>query len=234
MQETLDRLLSLLDLLPVETLYLLIGVGAAVENVFPPVPSDAFVLLGGVLADRGLLAWPLVLVVAWTANLAMGIFVYLAGRRYGRAIFDTRWGRWLLRPRQLSEMATFYERHGALTILVSRFFPVFRVVVPAFAGISRLGFWRTAAPLAAASGLWYGVLVWAGIVASRNVPRLVRWAETANLWLLAAAGALAVAVALWWWRSRGDDEEETATDGGGARPDRNPRPDDGERGRDGP
>lgn len=205
MQETLDRLLALVGFVPVETLYVVIAVGAAVENVFPPIPSDTFVLLGGVLADRGFLAWRVVLAVAWSANLAMGLFVYLAGRRYGRAIFDTRWGQWLLRPHQLNQMAAFYERHGALTVLVSRFFPVFRVLVPAFAGISRLGFWRTAAPLAASSAVWYGVLVWAGIAASRNIPRLVRWAETANLWLVAAAATLAGLVLAWWWRSRAGD-----------------------------
>lgn len=205
MQETLDRLLALLDVVPVETLYLVVAAGAAVENVFPPIPSDTFVLLGGVLADRGFLEWRVVLAAAWLANLAMGLSVYVAGRRYGRAIFDTRWGQWLLRPHQLNQMAAFYERHGALTVLVSRFFPVFRVLVPAFAGISRLGFWRTAAPLAVATGVWYTVLVWAGIAASRNVPTLVRWAEAANLWLVAAAAALVAVVAVWWWRSRGGD-----------------------------
>lgn len=216
MQETLDRLLALLDVVPVEVLYLVIGAGVAVENVFPPVPSDTFVLLGGVLADRGFLGWEIVLAVAWFANLGTSVCVYLAGRRYGRAIFDTRWGQWLLRPHQLSQMAAFYERHGVVTVLVSRFFPVFRVLVPAFAGISRLGFWRTAGPLAVATGAWYTVLVWAGIAASRNVPRLVRWAETANVWLLAAAAALAALVGAWWWHSRRGDGDGTSGSADGA------------------
>lgn len=202
MQETFERLLNLLNLFPVESVYLLVGAGAALENVFPPVPSDTFVVLGGVLADRGLLAWEVVLGVAWAANVLMGCTVYVMGRRYGQAIFDTRWGQWLLRPHQLQRMADFYDRHGTLTILVSRFFPVFRVVVPAFAGISRLGFWRTVLPLGAATAAWYGALVWAGIVASRNIPRLVRLLESANLWLVAGAAVLAGAVGFWWLRTR--------------------------------
>jgi membrane protein DedA with SNARE-associated domain len=203
----LDRLLELVEMVPVETVYLLVGAGAAVENVFPPVPSDTFVVLGGVLADRGFLEWELVLAVAWIANLTLGCFVYLMGRRYGRAIFETRWGRWLLRPHQLQRMAGFYEQYGTLTILVSRFFPVFRVLVPAFAGISRLGFVRTAAPMGIAAAAWYAALVWAGVFASRNVPRLVRWMETANVWLLAGAGVLALALGTWWWRTRRHDGE---------------------------
>lgn len=213
MQDLLDRLLDLLDVVPVETVYLLVGVGAAVENLFPPVPSDTIVVLGGVLADRGILDWRLVLGVAWGANFLMGCFVYVMGRRYGRAIFDTRWGAWLLRPHQLERMSRFYDRYGTLTILVSRFFPVFRVLVPAFAGISRLRFWRMALPLGLASAIWYSVLVWAGVIASRNVPHLMAWFEAANVWLLVGAGLLALGVLAWWWstrRSADRDPEGTA------------------------
>jgi membrane protein DedA with SNARE-associated domain len=206
-QETLDWLFGLLGAVPVEAVYVLVGVGAAVENVFPPVPSDTFVLLGGILADRGMLVPELVFGIAWSANLFLAIGVYAMGVRYGRAIFRTGWGRWLLRPHQLRRMASFYDRYGTLTVLVSRFFPVFRVLVPAFAGVSRLGFWRTTIPLGLASALWYGLLVWAGMFASRNLPRLLGWLERANTSLLVAAGLLAAAVFAWWWRTRHRERE---------------------------
>lgn len=209
MQETLDWLFGLLGAVPVELVYVLVGVGAAVENVFPPIPSDTFVVLGGILADRGMLEVELVLGIAWASNLVLAVGVYLMGVRYGRAIFDTGWGRWLLRPHQLRRMADFYGRYGTLTVLVSRFFPVFRVLVPAFAGVSRLGFWRTTIPLALASAVWYGLLVWAGMFASRNVPRLVGWLNRANTWLLVAAGVVAVSVFVWWWRTRHHEAEDT-------------------------
>lgn len=207
MQETLDWLFGLLGAVPVEAVYVLVGVGAAVENIFPPVPSDTFVVLGGILADRGMLVPELVFGVAWSANLTLAIGVYVMGVRYGRTIFQTGWGRWLLRPHQLRTLAGFYERHGTLTVLVSRFFPVFRVLVPAFAGVSRLGFWRTTIPLGLASALWYGLLVWVGMFASRNLPRLVGWLERANTSLLVAAGLLAALVFAWWWRTRHRERE---------------------------
>ncbi len=208
MQEQLEAFLRLVGSIPVETVYLLVGLGAAVENIFPPVPSDIVVVVGGILADRGMLDVRLVFVVAWASNLLLALGVYLAALRFGGGIFSTRWGRWLLRPAQLERMSLFYEDYGTLTILVSRFFPVFRVLVPAFAGISRLGFWRTALPLAIASAAWYGVLVFGGVVASRNVPRIVNALTTINT--TAGIVALLVGVALvgWWWRSRHGDEGE--------------------------
>lgn len=202
MPDQLEGLVDLLRAFPVETVYVLIGAGAAVENIFPPIPSDTFVLLGGVLADRGVLEARYVFGVAWLSNILLASFVYLMGLRYGRAIFETRWGAWILRPHQLRRMDEFYRRYGAITVLVSRFFPVFRVLVPAFAGISRLGFWRTTLPLGLASAVWYGILVAAGIFTSRNVPRLLDLLGQVNAGLLVGALALAALVAAWWWRSR--------------------------------
>ncbi|MCL7970778.1 MAG: VTT domain-containing protein [marine benthic group bacterium] len=207
MQEQLEAFLQLVGGIPVEMIYLLVGVGAAVENLFPPVPSDVVVVAGGMLADRGILRSELVFLVAWVSNLLLALGVYLAARRFGGGIFSTRWGRWLLRPAQLERMSLFYEDYGALTILVSRFFPVFRVLVPAFAGISRLGFWRTAVPLAAASAAWYAVLVAGGILASRNIPRIVGALTAENTTAGTVALLVAVGLAWLWVRSRRHDEE---------------------------
>jgi len=210
MQEQLEAFLHLVGGVPVEAVYLLVGAGAAIENLFPPVPSDIVVVGGAILADRGILDVRLVFLVAWASNLVLALGVYVAARHFGGGLFSTRWGRWLLRPVQLERMSLFYEDYGALTILVSRFFPVFRVLVPAFAGISRLGFWRTALPLAIASAVWYLVLVIGGVFASRNIPRLVGALTAVNT----TAGLLALAVAAglaWlWWRSRRADAPESS------------------------
>jgi len=205
MQEQIEAFLHLVGGVPVETVYLLVGIGAAVENLFPPVPSDVVVVAGGLLADRGVLNARLVFLVAWASNLLLALGVYFAARHFGGGLFSTRWGRWLLRPAQLERMSLFYEDYGALTILVSRFFPVFRVLVPAFAGISRLGFWRTALPLTLASAVWYAGLVGAGVLASRNIPRIVRALTAVNTTAGLLAALVAVLLAWLWVRSRREE-----------------------------
>lgn len=208
MHESVDGLLELVSRLPVEVLYLLVGAGAAVENLFPPIPSDMFVVAGAIAADHGLLDSRLVFLVAWASNLVLALAVYAAARRYGGGIFGTRWGRWLLRPQQLHRMSLFYREYGTLTILVSRFFPVFRVLVPAFAGISKLGFWKTAVPLSIASAVWYGALVAGGVLFSRNIDRLLGALGAVNTTAGILAGLIAMLLLLIWWRSRHDDEED--------------------------
>ncbi|MFW6088510.1 MAG: DedA family protein [Gemmatimonadota bacterium] len=209
----LEKLIGLISRIPVETIYLLIAAGAAIENVFPPIPSDVIVLAGAILADRGVLRPDAVFFVAWAGNITLSLAVYFAARSYGAGLFATRWGRWLLRPRQLERMAVFYDQYGTLTVLVSRFFPVFRVLVPAFAGVSRLGFWRTAIPLTIASAVWYGALVATGVLLSRNLPRLVEAVQAANATVAGIALLVAGLITFVWWRTRRHDDEGGSVDG---------------------
>jgi membrane protein DedA with SNARE-associated domain len=187
--------------------YVLLGAGAAVENIFPPVPSDTVVVLGGILSDRGGLQVGTVLAVAWVSNVSAALLIYALARRHGRGIFQTRWGRRLLRPHQLNQLSGFYERYGLIAIFGSRFLPVLRVLIPVFAGITKVGFVRTAIPLASASLAWYTVMVFAGVFASRNIERLFQLLGAANNWLLGVALALIVVIAFWWFRSRHDRED---------------------------
>ena len=77
-------------------MYAVLALLAAVENVIPPVPSDAAVALGAFLTNRGLTTPLGVFFVTWIANLAGAAAVYFLARRYGRRLFATRIGRRLL------------------------------------------------------------------------------------------------------------------------------------------
>lgn len=203
--QDIQRLIGLLTGLPPGAAYALIAAGAALENVFPPVPSDTFTILGAVLTDRGGLQAPWVLLSAWLANVTGAMFVYGVARRHGPAFFRDGWGRRVLRPHQFARVTIFYERYGLWAIFFSRFLPVLRVVIPTFAGFSGLGVVRTVIPVATASLLWNAVILWAGIFASRNVGTLLDLLGRANLWLLGIATALLAGIGIWWFRSRREE-----------------------------
>ena len=183
-------------------IYLVIGAGAAVENVVPPVPADTFVLLGAFLAAAGRASALLVFFATWVPNVGGALAVYALARKYGRGFFDTRAGYWLLRPRQLDQIGRFYHRWGIFAIFGSRFLPAFRAVVPVFAGVTHVPVWKVAPPLALASALWYGALVLLGATAGRNFESILRFFDRASTVLLAIAGLLVAAFLYWWWRTR--------------------------------
>ena len=206
MTGSVEQLLEWLSAAPAALVYLAIALAAALENIVPPIPADVIVLFGGVVAGQGVVNVWLVFLGVWLANVGSALLVYLFGLHYGESFFKGRWGKLLLQPQQLEQLDSFYRRYGVRVIFVSRFLPMFRAVVPVFAGVSRLGFWRTALPMAAASGLWYGMLVYLGSVAGQNWREIVDTLSGAGRWLWIVALVVAGGVAWWWWRTRKSGE----------------------------
>lgn len=198
----IEPLLKDLSEIGPQWVYAAVAAGVAIENVFPPIPADTFVVIGAFLSVYGKVTGWGVFAVTWVANTSTALVTYGLARRWGRAVLNTRTGVWLLRPRQLERLASLYHGHGSKIIFFSRFLPAFRVLVPVFAGISHLPFWRTAVPVAVASALWYGFLVMAGALAGRNWRLIVDALGNVNTVLLIAALLLSAIVAYVWWRTR--------------------------------
>lgn len=196
--ELLQRLLGL----PEGWLYVVLGAAAALENLIPPIPADVVILLGGFLAGHGAARVWAVFLVVWLSNVAGAMLVFAIGRRYGAGFFSGRWGRMVLQRHQLDSLDGLYRRHGFLVIFVSRFLPMFRAVVPAFAGIAGLRPALALLPIAFASGLWYGALILLGAAAGRNWQRVLEMLQRSSGWLGGIALIVLLAVARWWWVSR--------------------------------
>lgn len=184
-------------------LYAVLGVGAAIENIVPPIPADTFILLGGFLAARGRAAEGVVFLVTWTANVLSALAVYTAAYRYGDSFFQTRLGRYVLDPKQVEVARRFYRRWGAAAVFYTRFLPGLRAVTPVFAGLVRQRPLSVVVPLLLASAIWYGALVWVGAFAGRNIDQLLEMQNRVNWVLASIAGVIFVLVAWWWFRSRG-------------------------------
>jgi len=190
-------------------LYALLGAGSALENFFPPVPADTFVLLGAFLAATGKADALTVFLVTWVCNTLAGLLVYWAGFRFGRPFFQVGLGRHVLNQRQLERLGGFYSRWGLPAVFFARFLPGLRAMVPVFAGVTHQRFPVIAFPILVASGIWYGLLVWLGSTAGRNLPAIRAWLASTNRVLLGLTLVLFVLCLTWWVRSRrGHGEEE--------------------------
>lgn len=183
-------------------IYLILGAGAAVENIVPPIPADTFVLFGAFLAAAGRASAWVIFLVTWIANVATAFGVYALALRHGARIANTPIARWILQPHQIEHISRFYSRFGGLALAISRFLPAFRAVVPVFAGLSRMPWYRVLPPVAIASGIWYGILVALGTLAGQNWELVVDAFGRVSRTLLGIALPLLILVIVWWWRSR--------------------------------
>lgn len=201
MEVILDALRALMAL-PAALLYLVLAAGAAIENIFPPIPADIIVVAAGILAAYGV-AEPWVLFgVTWAPNVATALAVYHLARRYGGRFFKMPIARWLLREHQLENVARFYARWGVPAIFLGRLLPGWRSMVPVFAGISHMPASRVVPPLALASAMWYLLLLQLGLLAGRNLDTIIRLLSGIQSILLWIALAVLAIVAAWWWRTR--------------------------------
>ncbi len=205
----IERFLHNLGSVAPQWIYIAAAAGVAVENFFPPIPADTFVVLGAFLTAQGRVTGTGVFLATWTSNTSTALLSYGLARRWGRPLLATRTGRLLLRPRQLERLAALYNAHGSKIIFVSRFLPAFRSLVPVFAGISHLTLWRVAVPLALASAIWYGVLVYAGTMLGNNWQAILNALQNANILLLIVASGLGIVVAFLWWKTRHHPQDET-------------------------
>ena len=173
---------------------------AALENIFPPLPADSAVALGAFLAGRGTLnAWA-VFLITWVANVAGAASVYGVARRYGPAFFRGPLGRKLLPQPVLAHIERAYDRHGTSGIFLSRLLPVWRAVVPPFAGIAGLSPARALVPVALASGLWYGALTLLVLRLGTNFDLVLAQLSRVNRGLAVAGLVVLAVVALIIWR----------------------------------
>ena len=146
----------------------------ALENIFPPIPSEVIMGLGGVAVSRGTMDfWPLM--ISGTVGSTLGNYAwYWLGDHWGRTRlepFVERWGRWLTMEWEDVEKARgFFRRHGPWVVFVFRFTPIFRTMISLPAGLAHMGVWRFLAFTFAGAFIWNLLLVEGG-------RRLADWLE---------------------------------------------------------
>jgi membrane protein DedA with SNARE-associated domain len=193
-----QSLLDWLITLPPETLYAVLLIAAAVENVFPPFPSDVVVAFGGFVIAQGNQGTMLgAFLSTWIGNVSGAMLVYALGRRYGAERLERRLAGRFAEQRD-AKIRSMVKRFGMPAIFVSRFVPAIRALVPAVAGALRLSVVWTGLMIATASGLWYGMITVVAFRVGSDWERLrgmiARYSTTG-----AIVGAVILAVGIGAW-----------------------------------
>lgn len=106
--------------------------------VTPFLPGDSLLFAVGTKtagADAPLEIFVTIFILSLAAIIGNTVN-YLVGRRIGPAIFD-RESRFIKKAYLIKTQA-FYEKHGAMAVILSRFLPIFRTFVPFVAGIGQM------------------------------------------------------------------------------------------------
>ena len=170
----------------------------AVENLFPPSPSEVILTFGGFLTTRTALDVWWVVVWATLGAVAGALALYGVGRALGgermRALLAGPWGKRLGFDAEAADRAAgWFEKKGAKTVLFCRCVPILRSLISIPAGMARMNLVRFLLYTTAGSLVWNAALVHLGAAAGESWTLLARrFSDGSGMvrWMLAAAAAV--------------------------------------------
>ncbi len=134
---------------------------AFLENLFPPLPSDALVLFVGSLVGVGTVDFTLALIVTSLGSTAGFVVMYKVGDWFGLKILET--GRIPFIPvEKVHKVEGWFRKYGYFLIVVNRFLTGTRAVVSFFAGMSELPLTATTILSFISALVWNFLLLFAG------------------------------------------------------------------------
>jgi len=174
----------------------------ALENLFPPIPSELILPFAGFLVGQGELGFLPVLVASTAGSLFGALVLYALGRWGGRNLI-LRYGRFLrVKEADLDRAEGWFDRYDEWVVLFGRMVPGIRSVVSIPAGMLGMPFVRFVLLTTAGSAAWNALLLGAGWYLGDNWQQIADIVGSASNVVLVLVAVALVSAAVWWWRRR--------------------------------
>jgi membrane protein DedA with SNARE-associated domain len=165
------------------------GIAIALENLFPPIPSEVILPMAGFASATGRIG--LLAALLWTTagSVVGALALYGVGAALGRDRTVAIAARLpLVKVADIERTEAWFARHGTKAVFFGRMLPIFRSLISVPAGIERMPVPVFLALTTAGSAIWNTAFVLAGYALGDN------WAEVTRYVSLYSKAVLAVAV----------------------------------------
>ncbi len=176
----------------------------AIENIFPPIPSELVMPLAGFLAacrDQPTISkacqkadftlWGVILAGAIGSVLG-ALVLYYVGYFANEVVirrFVRRFGKWfLLSEADLDKALDYFNRHGDAVTFFGRLVPLIRSLISIPAGMARMSLPRFILFTTLGTALWSGLLATAGYFLGQNWEQVLGWVELYQTGFLVVLG----------------------------------------------
>jgi membrane-associated protein len=132
-------------------------------------PGDSLLITAGVFAAGGLLDIRLLVPALILAAVAGNATGYAIGKHTGKALYN-RPDSLLFKREHLRMTHEYYEKHGALTIVLAQFIPILRTFAPVVAGVGEMGYVKFATYNVVGAICWVASMTLAGYALGNLVP----------------------------------------------------------------
>jgi membrane protein DedA with SNARE-associated domain len=149
-----------------------VGAILILESLGLPLPGESLLVIAAILAGRGDLSFPGLLISAWAGSVIGDNIGYLIGRMLGHRLVYRYGAKIGLTAERLRRVEGVFARYGPVTVAFARFFNVLRQLNGVVAGTVHMEWRRFIAFNALGGALW--VLAWTmgGFYLSRHGARI--------------------------------------------------------------
>lgn len=162
-----ETFLNYLHSLPDALIYLLLGLSAYVENIFPPIPGDTITAFGAFLVGIGRLDFFGVYICTTLGSLLGFMTLFWLGLYLGRRFFVEKDYRFF-KAKDIIKAEAWYRKHGYLLVAFNRFLPGIRSVISLAGGISRLRIMGVALLALLSCAVWNLIWILMGYMLGTN------------------------------------------------------------------
>lgn len=155
------------------------GLAVALENLFPPIPSEVILPLAGFAASQGKMN--LFGAIAWTTlgSILGALALYYVGVALGRDRVRAIAARLpLVKLADVDRTEAWFAKHGGKAVFFGRMIPIFRSLISIPAGVERMPLARFLLYTALGSLIWNTVFVMAGYQLGDNWHTVESYAGT--------------------------------------------------------
>jgi len=153
-------------------------------------PGDSLLFLTGLAlatSDSWLPDWAGFILI-WVAAFVGTQVGYWVGYKIGPPLFESN-RNFILNERVLAKTHDFFEKYGARAVVLARFVPILRALIPMLAGISKMDHRRFTKLNLIGATIWTGVFLIAGYLLG-NVPAVKENLEVTVIWIVVGTSLL--------------------------------------------
>ena len=176
----------------------------AIENIFPPIPSEVILVFGGFMTTYTSLNIPIMILAATLGSLLGAIVLYYIGKIFNKErlkrIISGKIGKVLrLKASDIEKADKWFDTKGNKTVFFCRFIPIVRSLISIPAGMSEMPMQKFLIYTISGSLIWNTVLIIVGSIVGDKWETIVGYLDNfSNIILIILVIIFIVAIYYWF------------------------------------
>lgn len=184
----------------------------AIENIFPPIPSEVILTFGGYMTTYSNLNVPLVILSATLGSLLGAIVLYAIGKILNKErlmkIVSGKVGKILhLKKEDIESADKWFDTKGEKCVFFCRFIPIVRSLISIPAGMSEMNIPKFLIYTTIGSLIWNSVLVVVGSIVGENWENIVNIFDTYSTITLILLIIIFILFVVWFYKKRAKKQQ---------------------------